>query len=151
MYSAISYHLDSSKCFTFYPMTDLFSQTPTQLLPEAFSHAAVNTQTMYLHEYRQLSEVDQCWLNVVCFSLTLILCCLTKYNPVADYLFRNMSSFLILFIWGIWTWEKYSFVISFFQIEMIDWHDYAKIEADAKRTGKFHEKTFNCVQFNNVI
>ena len=41
LYSAVSSPLDRSKRFTLPPVTDLFIPTPTRLLREAFSHAAI--------------------------------------------------------------------------------------------------------------
>ena len=64
LYSAVS------KRFTLYSLADLLNRTPSRLLREAFSNAAINSQRLLVHMYSplsvsrssfiQLSELDQC-------------------------------------------------------------------------------------------
>ena len=70
LYSAVSGHQDGSEHFTLYSLADKFNQTPSQLLCEAFKHAAINAQRLLIHKYPplstarysfiELSEVEQC-------------------------------------------------------------------------------------------
>ena len=55
LYSAVSNPPDCSKQFTLYSLADLFNQTPSQLLWEASSHAAINAQTLFIHKYPPMS------------------------------------------------------------------------------------------------
>ena len=58
------------KCFTLHPLADLFIPRPFQLLWEAFSHAAITAQRLFIHisttvfiarySFIQLSELKLC-------------------------------------------------------------------------------------------
>ena len=61
---------DCLKRFTFYSLADLFNRTPSRLLWESSSHAAVNAPRLFVHKHPplsramysiiQLSELEQC-------------------------------------------------------------------------------------------
>ena len=48
LHSAISSPLDRWKCFTCHPLADLFIPTPTWRIWEAFSHAALTVQILFI-------------------------------------------------------------------------------------------------------
>ena len=49
LYSTASIPEECSKYFTLYSLPDLFNQTPSRLLWEAFSHTAVNMRILFIH------------------------------------------------------------------------------------------------------
>ena len=49
LYRAVSSPLDRSKRFTLHPLADVFIPTSTRLLLEAFSHAAITVQRVFIH------------------------------------------------------------------------------------------------------
>ena len=73
LYSAASSSWDCSKRFTLHPPAVLFIPMPSRPLWEAFSHAAITTQRLFLFIYPplsiarypfiQLSELRQCGVN----------------------------------------------------------------------------------------
>ena len=53
--SAVSSPQACSKRFTLYSLADLFTQTPSRVLHETFSHAAPNSRRLPVHTYSPLS------------------------------------------------------------------------------------------------
>ena len=49
LHSAVSSNWDCSKHFTLHPLADLFFRTPTRLLWEPFSYAAITAQRLFVH------------------------------------------------------------------------------------------------------
>ena len=49
LHSAVSSPQDGSRQLTLYSLADLFNRTPSQLLWEASSHAAINAQRLFVH------------------------------------------------------------------------------------------------------
>ena len=70
LYSMVPSPWDSSKRFTLHPLAHLFIQTTTQPLWEAFSHATITVQRLFVHihpplfiprySFTQPSELRQC-------------------------------------------------------------------------------------------
>ena len=66
---------DCPKRFTLYSLADLFNHTPSRLLWEAFSHAAISSRIIFVHIYSslsrarysfvQLSELEQCRMKTL--------------------------------------------------------------------------------------
>ena len=65
LYSAVSSPQDWSRHFTLCSLADLFNWTPTQLLWEAFSQAAVNVQRLFVHKYPPLPHTHWWWTGAM--------------------------------------------------------------------------------------
>ena len=72
-YIAVSSPKGCSDRFTLYPLGDLFIPTPTWLLLEAFSHAAITARRPFIHisttVYSQILIYTAEWTEAICFAL----------------------------------------------------------------------------------
>ena len=128
VYNAVSNPQDCSKHFTFHSLADLFNWTPSQVLWEAFSHAAINLQRLLMYIYPplsiakysfiQLSGLEQCRVKKLAQGFTRQHKIKTWVLLAENPMFYRWATTCILFIAKGKLWININKVVLYYCVDI---------------------------------